>query len=98
MSRRVKNRRPFRVLAWRFMELKGWAVMLFKHLYIPHVSLRRRLIATVARHNHNIESLVKHYVCRARLCRGPVKTMHASDESAISPLVIQQLLIIITLF
>lgn len=59
MSRRVKNRRPFRVLAWRFMELKGWAVMLFTRLYIPHVSLRRRLIAIIARHNRNIESLVK---------------------------------------
>lgn len=58
MSMRVENRRSLRVLAWRFMELKGWAVMLFTHLYIPHVSLRRRLIATVARHNRNIESLV----------------------------------------
>lgn len=31
---------------------------LYTFIYIPHVSLRRRLIATVARHNRNIESLV----------------------------------------
>lgn len=28
-----ENRRPFRVLAWRFMELKGWAAMPF-NIYI----------------------------------------------------------------
>lgn len=58
MSRRMKNWRSLWVLAWRFVELKGWAVMLFIHLYIPHVSLGRRVIASVARHNRNIESLV----------------------------------------
>lgn len=58
MSRRVENRQLLRVLAWRCIGLKVCVVMLLTHLYIPHMRLKRRLIATVARRNHNIESLV----------------------------------------
>lgn len=54
----MKNRRLLRVLVWRFKELKGWAVVLWTHFYIPHESLGRDLIATVSRHNRNIELLV----------------------------------------
>lgn len=58
MSKKMKNGRLLRELARRFMELKGWAIMFLTILYIPLVSLRRGLVATVTRHNHNIESLV----------------------------------------
>lgn len=57
-DRKVKNRRLFRVLAWRFKEVKGWAVLLWTHFYIPHKSLGRDSTATVARYNRNIGLLV----------------------------------------